>query len=141
MKTIYLAGSINGLNYEQATEWRKTLNKELTLKGFNVLDPMRGKDELEGKGIINDSKTIYEPSHILRRDLWDIKHSDIIVANLDNLGTLPMIGTLMELGTCLIEHKLVCLFNVPKKFKAHPFFNNFIICETIQDVIDYPFFE
>ena len=57
MKTIYLAGSINGLNYQQATDWRKILNKELTLKGFNVLDPMRGKDELEGKGIINDSKS------------------------------------------------------------------------------------
>lgn len=141
MKTIYLAGSINGLDYDEATLWRKRLNKELTLKGFNVLDPMRGKDDLADKGIINDSKTIYQANHILRRDLWDIKHSDIIIANMINLGSLPMIGTLMELGTCLIEHKSVCLFNVPKEYTSHPFFYNFIICNNLQDVIDYPFFE
>lgn len=136
MKTVYLAGSINGLDYTRATQWRNQASHELTIKGYNVLDPMRGKTDLLNKGVINDSKTIYKPEHILKRDLWDIKHSDYLIANLEQLGEFPMIGTLMELGLCLNPLSINCiLFNVPPQFINHPFFSTFIIKKDLKTVL------
>lgn len=135
MKTVYLAGAINGLSYKEATNWRDKASSELTLKGYNVLDPMRGKTALSNKPIIKDSELIYKPEHILRRDLWDIKHSDIIIANLENLMAYPMIGTLMELGYILNSNKKCYLFNVPKEHINHPFFYQYCKKNNLNELL------
>jgi hypothetical protein len=134
MKTVYLAGAINGKTFEGSTSWRTQAAGQLTLQGFNTLDPMRGKDELAGVGIVCDQNTNFKPENILKRDLWDIKHSNIVLANMCGLGTLPMIGTLMELGISL-DKLDVYLFNVPTEFEGHPFFHRFTICKDLTQAI------
>lgn len=86
---VYIAGTINGLNPEEVLERFWKIEKVLKYKGFEVLNPMRGK-------IISDTKTgflPYESNEIVHRDLWDIKNSDIVLAVFPEVG----IGTAMEI--------------------------------------------
>ena len=140
MKTVYLAGSINGCTYDEATEWREELSSYLTLAGFRTLDPMRGKSLLndEDDTPIDDGNTPYKPEHIWKRDCRDIKESDIILANLSNLGSKPYIGTLMELGIASQTWKRVYLYNVPYDLRSHPFFTfpNFRIIDVEPQYIE-----
>lgn len=137
MQTIYLAGSINGTSYEEATSWREELGLGLTIYGYRVLDPMRFKQNLKGVEKIEDHNTPFKPEYILARDLHDIQESDLIVANMDTLGKLPMIGTLMELGIAHNKDKKVLLINVPEEYEKHPFFIEFRIIKEkeIQSII------
>jgi len=139
MKTVYLAGSINGLIFKEATQWRETLGTSLTKYGYNVLSPTRYLNSLEylSTEILNDANLTTNPLYILRRDRWDIKHSDIIIAKVDTLGHLPMIGTLLELGMALELGKRVILVGLPPKFYHHPFFLNFEKCSNLDSIFSH----
>jgi len=125
MKTsVYLAGAINGLTYKQATEWRNVASKRLKKSGYEILDPMRGKEFLNvGKEPINDSLLEISPEEIVNRDLSDINKASIILCNLSHLGERTMIGTLFELGYAhkLRDRKLIIGFGIPEKYENHPF--------------------
>ena len=125
METIYLAGSINGCSYEEATESRERLEHYLTLEGFRTLSPMRGKSGLKGEDCILDFNTDYRPIDILKRDRIDIHESHIVLADLNGLGKKPMIGTLMELGIALQLGKKVFIYNIPSDLAKHPFLHQF----------------
>lgn len=121
MKTVYLAGSINGLTYEEATGWRKEATEKLQAAGFLVRDPMRGKKFLEYVEVINDQNTDIKADEIFFRDVTDILTSHYVLINLDSLGNNPMIGTLFELGYGFGSGKDLFMFNIPEEFKLHPF--------------------
>lgn len=83
IKTVYLAGGINGLSDADAKDWRAEA-KVLLPREIGVLDPMsrdyRGKEDGNVKEIVED-------------DLTDIKRCEAIIAYCPR----PSWGTAMEL--------------------------------------------
>jgi nucleoside 2-deoxyribosyltransferase len=85
VKTLYLAGPINGCSDTEANDWR-TIAKEKLAGDYRFLDPMRrdyrGR-EMEA-GIARE---------ICDGDIEDIQESDVILA----MCPKPSVGTSMEI--------------------------------------------
>ena len=108
--TVYLAGPISGLSYEEATfGWRKDFAEELEPYDIEVYSPMRGKKHLAGiKNIAPSGRyqdtIMSSPKGILMRDMNDVRNRDMIVFNL--LGAKRVsIGTMFEYGWATAFHK------------------------------------
>jgi hypothetical protein len=102
MSNVYAAGHITGLDYEGATDWRSYLQGLFDRMSGNitVLDPMRGKAFLEGKGKIGSGghdNQIASEKGITNRDRRDVMNSDALIVNLEEIGRVS-IGTMIELG-------------------------------------------
>ena len=99
MKTIYLAGPINGCTDNEANDWRQFVQQKLKNK-FTFLDPMRR--DYRGREL--------EPgiaAEIVNGDKEDLQKSDIMIA----FCPKPSVGTSMEIylfwetgGDVLIVH-------------------------------------
>ncbi len=113
MKTfkVYLAGPINGLTYEASEEWRAYIAKHAP-DHVQTYTPMRGKEFLNKPGnVLDDQRFHYSnqspdhhydhplltPKAILSRDFYDVRSSDVIIANLTNTSRVS-IGTVMEIA-------------------------------------------
>lgn len=118
MKTIYLSGGIVGHTYEGATSWREYLKASLS-RHFQILDPMRGKDELKNiRGVITNN-TPYDPVEVFRRDLWDIRQSNIVVVNWPTIQPKG-VGTAAEAMFAWQRGKDI-ISVVDEVYKKHPF--------------------
>jgi hypothetical protein len=100
MKTVYLAGGITGLSYDEATAWREKVRIQLTFNSIKALSPMRGKAYLSAEDKLADSysdKTMSSIDGINVRDFNDCKTADAILVNF--LGSKKVsIGTVMEVA-------------------------------------------
>jgi len=108
-KLIYLAGPIDGLSYDEATDWRKDVIKELEKEEIIGLSPMRCKYFLKGCSKLTDKisdNALTSDSGITTRDLWDIERSDAVLFNLLNAKKVS-IGTMIEYGAAGILNKLI----------------------------------
>jgi len=129
MKTVYLAGFIS-TDYPQTYEWRKKAYQLLLGPYFEILSPLRGKENLKAQttdgGI---TSTISTPRDIILRDYHDVKRSDVIIANLENYGSpRPLLGTIYELAWSWEHKKPVVAVCSPENYlmRKHPF-----VAETI----------
>ena len=110
---LYLAGPIDGVTPEWATEWRKQATTALKDR-YHILDPTQGKD-LHAAGC-ND--TLYTPEYIVETDLAMIRQADVLLVDWrqesqDNITRceVPMrAGTLMEIAYGKIWDKKVYSF-------------------------------
>lgn len=68
--TIYLSGKIT--EKSATTFYREKVAKRLTLAGFRVLDPLRGKASIS-------AGAQYEPGEIVMRDLQDVKRASVML--------------------------------------------------------------
>ncbi len=118
MITIYLAGAIDGLTYQEATSWRNKATIFLRGCGCQVLDPMRPKDELVHLPTIRGGEG-YTSEEIVHRDLWDVRRADIILAEMTDLSR-PYRGTISELTAARLEGKIVILWTDPEFVKSNP---------------------
>lgn len=106
---IYLAGPITNLSWQEATEWRKYMidkfmDASKNGKYYISLSPLRGKEYLSSENDIKDQYTQHKMSTqkvITRRDLNDVKRSDLIIVNLLNTSRIS-IGTILEIGAAAI---------------------------------------
>ena len=118
--TVYLAGAITGLSYEDARfGWRKTFSDLIgdalvsagqSQANVGILSPMRGKDHIAGYSDSENPITGHIASDyvenamstgkgIVARDRWDTKRADVVVANLkDTAPDYVSIGTCIEFG-------------------------------------------
>jgi nucleoside 2-deoxyribosyltransferase len=88
LKSIYLAGRINGFTLQDANSWRSEV--ESKLNGIaKCRNPLRGKQE--------KLRYEYTDGEIVVRDKTDIRNSDIILAYLPERGIGPTVGTTMEI--------------------------------------------
>jgi nucleoside 2-deoxyribosyltransferase len=108
-KTVYLAGPISGCTYDEATDWRDEVQKQLLRSGIRAVSPLRAKVYLrECSGPIADSYESDEfdqevfgnmstPHGITTRDRFDCMNTSVLFVNL--LGTERVsIGTCMEIA-------------------------------------------
>ena len=134
---VYLCGPMAENTPEQADGWRQEAASLLGLKGFTVTSPMRGKEMLERKKVMGVHYESYgqvpeltSPS-IFARDQYDVRHADIILANMTELGqayrngrevSLPSIGSDFEIAWAFILHKPVVLIAPDgNPYAEHPF--------------------
>ena len=120
---IYLAGPISGCSFDECVDWRDHF-KTLIPKSIQCLSPMRGKDFLKAKGIINDSYESDGPMAtqrgIMTRDFFDCTRSDIVIANL--LDTkIVSVGTCMEIAWAFMNKTpLIAIMEEEGNLHDHP---------------------
>lgn len=99
-KTVYLAGPISGLSYEECTGWRDDVTKQLAECGIKALSPLRNKVYLKEMVAIPDQYEVEVMSTsrgIMTRDRFDCMNCSVLFVNL--LGTTRVsIGTVMEIA-------------------------------------------
>lgn len=102
-KTVYLAGPITGLSYQEARHtWRQEFSR-LVPAHIHCLSPMRAKDFLLDQQVLVGDPDMY-PQHlmatasgIVTRDRNDVKNCDAMVAVLSN-AEKASVGTCIEFG-------------------------------------------
>ena len=95
---VYLAGPIAGCEYDEATNWRRTVEEALVDR-CDVRNPMRDKAPVSGKIGFSSytGDVLCSPSAIMTRDHADCTHAQVMLVNL--LGaTSASIGTVLEYG-------------------------------------------
>ena len=93
---IYLAGSMTGMSWEEQNEWRVQIKSELLKKkdfgGYNVdltiVNPCEFFNYYQAKN------TWYSEKEAMDFDIYQIRHSDLIIVRFNNPNS---IGTAMEL--------------------------------------------
>ena len=100
MKTVYLAGPVTGLDFSDATSWRRRTNVQFRERGIEAIDPTRGKDYLAGSGILSAkgyTQTMSTDQAITTRDRYDTQRADVVIANFLGAEKISA-GTMIELG-------------------------------------------
>lgn len=129
MINIYLAGSIDGLTYKQATEWRINIaNRFIATEEVDVaiFDPtakyqdgsFKPDDILDLKNMTPD-----EADNIFFRDINMLEQIDIMVAYIqgESVGT----GTVYEIGYAKAKGiPVIALIDDCNSLKHHPFIKN-----------------
>jgi nucleoside 2-deoxyribosyltransferase len=106
-KSVYLAGPITGLTYDEGADWRLHVGGQLLAHGIAAYSPLRAKHYLRAIGVLDNAgqpdsaylglNPLSEPKGITTRDRFDCMGKDMVLANF--LGaTQVSIGTCIELG-------------------------------------------
>lgn len=100
--TIYFAGPITGLTYEEATGWRKQVRSALP-SDWRILDPMRGKSHLKDDPRVKGrplAANFDSGMDAVSRDLSDIRAADVVLAHFAATDAAPgvSLGTSCEIG-------------------------------------------
>jgi hypothetical protein len=111
--TVYLAGSIEGISLEEATQWRGTATSFFAMHGVATLDPTRRKKFHDEVYSTNLAKKI------VKLDLNDIEESKVILLNLRARGAGKAWGSICEMVLANSLGKTVITVLEPE-FK-HPF--------------------
>lgn len=122
MKTVYLAGPITGLTYDDGQDWRLRAAAQLDQLGVRALSPLRGKDYLRSFGKLEDQyvgvHALSEPAGIVTRDRNDCTKSDVVLANF--LGAERVsIGTVMECAWADLARVPLVLVMEPDNIHQH----------------------
>lgn len=134
--TIYEAGKMSGLGLQQMITWRIELTKELEdvaeIVGvkINAVNPVNYFNFVQ--------KRHQTKSEIMKFDLSKVKHSDIVVVNMDGLNT--SIGTCIELYEAYKKEIPVLAFGSNELYEElHPWIQCCITRhdETYKDTVNY----
>ena len=129
---IYAAGSMAGLKWDKANNWRQWL--QTAMPDCEVRSPMRGKEALRAlqaipktgqddaaQGAIKGLDAAVSSQHgIMVRDLWDVRTCDILFVNLLHAETVS-IGTVSEMAWAHILRRPAILVMEEEGVHAHPF--------------------
>lgn len=100
--SVYLAGPITGLEYDDAQDWRTYAVTELDDAGIDAFSPLRGKEFLRDHGPLSEmgyeAYPLSSPRGIMTRDRYDCTQRDMVLANLAGSGERISIGTVMEIA-------------------------------------------
>lgn len=105
--SVYLAGPITGLTYDDGQDWREYAKEWLDAEGIDGFSPLRAKQHLRQLGVLDNAgspdsaylglNALSEPQGITARDRFDCTGRDVVLVNL--LGAEKVsIGTCIELG-------------------------------------------
>ena len=141
-RTVYLAGSISGLTYEQATAARNEATQLLLDAGWDVLNPMRGYEILSTLEVIGEgeSKELLgvTDTAITQRDRDDIRRSDVLLVF---SGDNPTWGTSFEweFAATNLGKPVVVICSKDSPTREHPWCR--VMCsgffETVETAVDF----
>lgn len=102
--SVYLAGPITGLTYDDGQDWRDFAKSELSVWGIDAFSPLRGKEYLRPFGELSADGTDYKdagvlslPEGIWARDKFDCTKRSMVLMNLLAARRVS-IGTMIEIG-------------------------------------------
>lgn len=101
--SVYLAGPIKGLKYDDAVTWRLHAIARLRDVGIDAFSPMRGKDYLASDKNIDSSDSNYSafplsvPPAVVCRDFHDCTTRDALLVYLIGAKAVS-IGTVCEIA-------------------------------------------
>jgi nucleoside 2-deoxyribosyltransferase len=105
--SVYLAGPITGLTYDDGQDWREYAQNVLDGYGIDGFSPLRAKTHLRELGVLDSAGTpdskylglnaLSEPSGITARDRFDCTGRDLVLVNFIGAERVS-IGTCIELG-------------------------------------------
>jgi nucleoside 2-deoxyribosyltransferase len=125
MFTVYLAGPISGLSYDEASNRIKRVRYELErdLGNVLVLHPLTAKGYLRNELNLAPNGYKYPPSTdhaIVERDMWMVKQADIVLCNLCGAKTIS-IGSVAELAWAHMLGKHTVVAMEPENLHQHAF--------------------
>lgn len=123
--SVYLAGPITGLTYDEANDWRNKAREYLAQFNIVAFSPLRGKAYLKNLGELTATAeeegkagVLSTPKAIMARDYRDATSCDVLFVNL--LGaTRVSIGTVMEIAWVYQLHKPIVLVMEPGNVHEH----------------------
>lgn len=120
---VYLAGPINGCSDDECSDWRSYIGDRLKGNDFEMVDPMRR----DFRGIEGD-----HTAEIVEGDKFDIRHSDVFVANAWQVSA----GTSMEIMYAYRDG-LAPIIIIPKGNKVSPWirYHSHVIVNTLDEAI------
>lgn len=144
-KSVYLAGKIEGLTWDQAAAWRKWAAKTLRDAGIRYYDPCEHVPISLRKGAVITGKRAAELSGLRGDEIWtqDVfylkNETNIILANLWDYNTGKLTGTLVEWGMGYILGLTLIGFRPSDSYKGHPFIYKPADClfETVEEAVDF----
>lgn len=105
--SVYLAGPITGLTYDEGQDWREYAKTWLDAEGIDGFSPLRAKAHLRALGVLDNAgkpdsaylglNALSEPQGITTRDRFDCMGRDLVLVNFIG-ATQVSIGTCIELG-------------------------------------------
>ena len=121
--TVYLAGPISGLTYDQGTSWRDYATLRLRAKGVRCASPLRSKEFLKAEGVISPKAYAVSPLSsqrgIMTRDRFDVMNSTMVLMNL--LGATQVSqGSVMEAGWADAFRKPLVICMEADNIHQHP---------------------
>ena len=87
MSSVYLAGPITGLTYDEANAWRLETEQYFAQYGIQTRNPLRAKQFLQQQGTLETYgnadaiNPLARDAGITARDRNDVMNSDVILAN------------------------------------------------------------
>lgn len=126
--TIYLAGKMSGLSFEEMNGWRLEASK-LLKENFHIINPC---DYYNFK---NDPST-YTEREVKEFDLGRVNGSKILLFNLDYPDS---IGTAIEIHMAHDEWHIPVIAYGGKNVQVHPWIELSITkrCDTLEDAINH----
>ncbi len=97
--SVYLAGPISGLTYDEGEGWRLIVTEQLAPQ-IDAFSPLRNKAYLKEHGKLEgsyDFSALSTARGITTRDRLDVMSRDLILVNF-KAWKKPSLGTLIELG-------------------------------------------
>lgn len=129
---IYLSGSMMGSSWEEQSKWRQ-----------KVIDAINYQYEHEKKAVFFNPVNYYnfnEKQHksekeIMEFDLYNLRNSDIVIVNFNNIWS---IGTAMELMLAKETHIPVIGWNSSGK-ELHPWLAECTtrLCDSLKDTVEH----
>lgn len=131
MKTVYLAGGINGhVGWDYPTRWRQTAKEKLEAAGYHVLDPLRGS-------VVNGNSTVIaDILAIVDRDLLDIAQCDVLLVEMD-WPEAPYIGTAMEIRYAWERNKEIVMWGEANRSSAWLWYHKSKWFDTLMIALEY----
>lgn len=127
---IYLAGTISGIEWEQAIGWRDKLSENIyhvTSHKWRCFNPCDHFNEF-GEVITDNEGMTYDLDHL--------RHSRLVIASFEYGQN--SIGTLIELGVAY-ENRIPVIGYNPKQIKLHPWIKSICthICSSEDGLYQY----
>jgi len=128
---IYLAGKMSGLTVAEMNDWRILAENKLRTYGHQALNPVNYYN-------FETDPSTYTELEVKNFDLHLVKHSDVILVNLNNPDS---IGTAIECHEAFENYKIpvIAFADMSNYVKVHPW----IKCSvnkhvtTLQDAVEY----
>jgi len=123
MKSVYLAGAINGCSDSEAIDWRTYCTTSLGIIGISTIDPMsrdyRGREDQ----CVNE---------IVELDKLDIDNCDAMIVSYQR----PSVGTSMEILYAWERGKPVIVFTDTKSISPWLRYHSSHIVNSIDDALE-----
>lgn len=140
--SVYLAGPITGLNYDECVEWRNQATRAL-YPDIDCFSPMRNKPYLKGTkqiGMAYEHHPLSSQRGIFARDFHDVISCDVLLINFWGAPKVS-IGTVMEVAWAYQARKPIVAIMEPtiradeieKRGNPH---NHAMLMEAIPYVVD-----